>query len=115
MTNRSPIQDARTLRQRQTKAEALACVQARLSVELDGEYHETQLPKDVAREAFLKSKGWAIIRFSNEEVLADPESVANAIARRLGLRYEFRQRRGGSSSVATRQRIELEKRNRSSK
>ena len=134
MSNRSPIRDARELRQQQTKAEALlwsvvrgkqvcqlkfrrqhpeppfildfACVQAMLCVELDGEYHEGQLDKDAARESFLRLKGWDIIRFTNEDVLADPESVAIAIARHLGLPYNFSHRHGGLSSVTTRQRIE---------
>lgn len=143
MPNRSPITDARELRQRQTQAESLrwsvvrgrqvcglkfrrqhpeppyildfACVSKKLSIELDGEYHEKQPEKDAAREAYLQRKGWDTIRFTNEDVLVDTESVAITIARHLGLKYEYRKRAGGLSSVADRQRIDRDQRHRTPK
>ncbi len=142
MTKRNAIDDARELRQRQTKAEALLWSVLRgkqvsnlkfrrqhpeppyvldfancghnLAVEIDGGYHDYQDEKDNTRERYLISKGWDIIRFSNEDVLADPEAVAIAIARQLKVEYEYRKRSGSSSSVADRQRIakDLNNRNR---
>ncbi|MEO9935143.1 endonuclease domain-containing protein [Rhodopirellula bahusiensis] len=141
MPRRSPIRDARELRRQQTEAESLlwsvvrgrqvchlkfrrqhpeppfildfACVSAMLGVELDGSYHEGQLSKDTEREAFLRRKGWDIIRFTNEDVLADPECVAIAIARHLSLQYEFKKRSGGLSSITDRHRLDREEKQRS--
>jgi very-short-patch-repair endonuclease len=137
MSKRNLIADARTLRENQTKAESLlwsvlrgkqvcdlkfrrqhpeppyildfACVSVKLCVELDGDYHEGQPEKDIARETFLKSKGWNIIRFTNDDVLADPELVAVAIARHIDLQYEFRKRPGGLSSVVDRRRVDRDR------
>lgn len=133
MAKRDPIKDARDLRRRQTEAESLlwsmlrskqlcgqkfrrqhpeppyvldfACIEKRLCVELDGEYHEHRPIEDFAREDYLKSKGWNIARFTNEELLKDPESVGIAIARYMGLQYSFKKRRGGISSAMDRQMI----------
>ena len=45
--------------------------------------------KDKSRQEKIEAKGWEVIRFSNEDVLSDIESVAIAIARHLGLPAEF--------------------------
>jgi very-short-patch-repair endonuclease len=117
---------ARELRQRQTKAESLlwevvrakrlcglkfrrqypigpffaefACVARKLIVELDGGYHDYQYADDLARQKFLEDQGWSVIRFSNEDVLKDVESVAISIARQLGLDLSFGRRVGVASA-----------------
>ena len=108
---------AKELRQNQTKAESLlwellrgkqlcglkfrrqhpvdpyfadfACVSKQLIVELDGGYHDQTCDKDFKRQRLLEAQGWQVIRFRNEDVLENVESVARAIATHLGLEYEF--------------------------
>jgi primosomal protein N' (replication factor Y) len=91
---------ARTLRREPTEAEALlwrllraravamkfrrqhpvppfvvdfACVAARVVVELDGGQHGR--PRDAARDAALAARGWTMLRYWNNDVLANPEGV----------------------------------------
>ena len=54
-----------------------ACLPLRLIIELDGGYHElpTQQMNDKERTKCLESKGFKVIRFSNEEVLGDIEGT----------------------------------------
>lgn len=109
---------SRELRSRQTKAESLiwtvlrakrlaglkfrrqhpigpyfvdfACVEKKVVVELDGGYHDLQYDQDRQRQAFLQSQGWQVIRFCNEDVLADVEAVAISIARQIGVEPVFK-------------------------
>lgn len=57
------------------------CVSLKLIIELDGwthEFEKTQA-KDKIKEKFLKSKGYKVIRFTNEQVYGDIEVVLNEI------------------------------------
>ena len=121
---------AKKLRQRQTKPESLlwellrskqlcglkfrrqhpikpyfadfACVSEHLIVELDGGYHEQTEEGDIQRQNYLEAKGWKVVRFTNEDVLADVESVAKAIAAHLGLEYVLARRpRDGSGMMSS--------------
>ncbi len=111
-------QNARDLRSRQTAAESLlwgvlrnrklcnqkfrrqhpigpwivdfACVEHKLAIELDGGYHDLVGEADLARQSALESFGWTVLRFENDEVLADVNSVAIGIARTLGLEATVR-------------------------
>jgi very-short-patch-repair endonuclease len=56
------------------------CPQLLLVVEVDGRSHDGQDAADRARQAALERLGYAVLRVSNDEVLADLE----AVARRLG-------------------------------
>ena len=119
--NPSRTERSRELRSRQTKAESwiwtvlrgkrlaglkfrrqhpvgpyfadFACVEKDAVVELDGGYHDVQYEKDRQRQAFLESEGWQVIRFSNEEVLADVEAVAISIARQIDVEPVFKGKR----------------------
>jgi very-short-patch-repair endonuclease len=46
------------------------CVGAKLIVEADGSQH-AESPRDKARDAYLESQGWKVLRFWNNEVLQD--------------------------------------------
>jgi very-short-patch-repair endonuclease len=74
-----------------------ACVKHMLIVELDGEYHDQVVEADLERQAFLENLGWKVLRFTNEDVKRDVEAVGIAIAKYLGLKFEF-QRPGGMKS-----------------
>ena len=79
-----------------------ACVSQKVIVELDGEDHDSTEKKDLDRQRFLINKGWRVIRFTNEDVLRDVESVLRAIASSVNVDFE-RQRRsnqlGGMFSI----------------
>ena len=59
-----------------------ACLQARLIVEVDGGQH-AGAAGDARRDAFLRSCGFRVLRFWNDEVLRNPEGVCEVILRRL--------------------------------
>lgn len=112
---------ARSLRATQTKAESLlwtairsrrlsglkfrrqhpigqfiadfACIEKRLVVELDGGYHDVIVQQDRNRQQEIEEQGWAVVRFTNEDVLDDVDSVAIAIARAAGVEPTLRGRK----------------------
>ena len=55
------------------------CHEANLAIELDGGQHSETIAKDEARSAFLKDKGIDVLRFWNNEVLAETEAVLEKI------------------------------------
>ena len=55
------------------------CVEARLIVELDCGQHGVQVEKDAARTEALEAAGYTVIRFWNNEVLANTEGVLETI------------------------------------
>ena len=67
-----------------------ACERLRLILEVDGGVHERDdvVLRDFIRQAELETLGWTVVRFTNAEVLRQPERVAIAIrqhAKQLGL------------------------------
>jgi len=67
-----------------------ACLPLKLIVELDGGYH--QLPEqqlsDEERTTWLNSKGFKVLRFSNEEVIGNIEGTLETIKKNI---YERKQ------------------------
>ena len=59
------------------------CVEQKLVIELDGGYHDYVAEEDLARQKSLERAGYRVLRFANEDVLADVEAVAIAIGRSL--------------------------------
>jgi len=56
-----------------------ACFEARLIIEADGGQHLEQKKEDDVRTAFLEARGFRVLRFWNHEILAETESVLEAI------------------------------------
>ena len=58
------------------------CDELKLCVEIDGEIHNTEENRyyDEQREEILRSRGLNVLRFSNDEVLKDINSVLKRIA-----------------------------------
>ncbi len=52
---------------------------AKLIIELDGSQHLEQVDYDVERTKYLESQGYKVIRFWNNDVMKDIESVIRAI------------------------------------
>jgi very-short-patch-repair endonuclease len=61
-----------------------ACHEARLIVEIDGGQHDRSSPQEAERSGFLQNEGYRILRFWNNEVLANPDGVHATIADELG-------------------------------
>ena len=80
-----------------------ACVSQKLVVEVDGGYHDETVEADRLRQALLEQQGWRVIRFTDREVEEDAEAVARAIAKHIGVAYEFSARvRDGSGQKSVR-------------
>ena len=56
----------------------------RLAIELDGETHVGREEYDDARTRWLATQGWKVIRFTNGDVMTNPDGVATAILTTLG-------------------------------
>ena len=56
-----------------------ACVDAMLIVELDGSQHLEQARYDGQRDEFLKKKGFRVLRFWNNQALAETDLVLEEI------------------------------------
>ena len=61
------------------------CRDKQLVIEVDGGYHSerTQQEDDAVRQQWLEQNGYAVIRFSNEEVLVDIEGTISTIINSL--------------------------------
>ncbi|HEX2763672.1 MAG TPA: DUF559 domain-containing protein [Allosphingosinicella sp.] len=58
-----------------------ACRTARLGIELDGGQHNAE--RDAARTAVIETYGYRVLRFWNNDVLADTHGVLEAIRHEL--------------------------------
>jgi very-short-patch-repair endonuclease len=61
------------------------CHGARLVIELDGGAHRApdRIEHDAERQAWIESRGYRVLRFTNELVLADPIDVAREVWRHI--------------------------------
>ena len=55
------------------------CFERRVIVEVDGGQHAEQVPYDEQRTRWLEAQGYLVLRFWNNDVLANTEAVAQAI------------------------------------
>jgi very-short-patch-repair endonuclease len=55
------------------------CLHPRLVIEVDGGQHSEKLEHDAKRTAYLESLGYQVVRFWNNEVLGDIDSVLGHI------------------------------------
>ena len=61
----------------------LICLSKKLIIELDGGQHATQIVYDEKRTSWLESQGFKVLRFWNNEVLTNTESVLEIILKHL--------------------------------
>lgn len=59
-----------------------ACIEHHLVVEADGGQHVDNVD-DERRTAWLERQGWRVLRFWNNDILANPRGVAEAILQAL--------------------------------
>ncbi|MCA0456980.1 MAG: endonuclease domain-containing protein [Chloroflexi bacterium] len=55
------------------------CYEARLVVELDGGIHANQVEADAIRQEIIEAQGYTVLRFTNEQLANDLESVLTMI------------------------------------
>ncbi len=60
------------------------CLEQKLVIELDGSQHMEQLRYDSERTAFLEKAGYKVVRFWDNDVLAQSEGVMQVIYDALG-------------------------------
>ena len=60
-----------------------ACMSEKLIIELDGGQHALQKNNDMVRDNWLEQEGYRVLRFWNNEVLENLESVLDVIYRHL--------------------------------
>ena len=60
-----------------------ACIPIKLIIEIDGLYHSLpqQQISDKQRTSWLEKRGWKVIRFTNEEIFSNLDSVLDTIKR----------------------------------
>ncbi|ENO0503101.1 DUF559 domain-containing protein [Escherichia coli] len=63
-----------------------ACCSARVVVELDGGQHDLAVPYDSRRTSWLESQGWTVLRFWNNEIDCNEETVLENILQELNRR-----------------------------
>ena len=58
-----------------------ACHHAELIVEIDGDTHfsDAGLQKDIERDGYLRARGYRIVRFTNLDVMTNPEGVYTTV------------------------------------
>jgi very-short-patch-repair endonuclease len=61
----------------------LVCFEQKLIIEIDGGQHSDQVKRDAARDRHLKSRGYRVIRFWNNEVLGNINAVLDHIYKSL--------------------------------
>jgi len=59
------------------------CLEPKLIIELDGGQHATQIEYDAKRSSYLNSLGFKVLRFWNNDVLSNLESVLESIQLQL--------------------------------
>jgi very-short-patch-repair endonuclease len=62
-----------------------ACHEARLVIEIDGGQHEPPAYREDERSQFLQDQGYRVLRFWDNEVMANLEGVHQLIADALGV------------------------------
>ena len=62
-----------------------ACHGLKLAIEIDGDSHGTDAAKayDLARTSFIQSEGYRVLRFTNDDVLKNPEGVFKTVTRAI--------------------------------
>jgi very-short-patch-repair endonuclease len=60
------------------------CLEQRLVIEVDGGQHAERTSQDAKRDAWLRSQGYRILRYWNNEVLSQTEGVVQVIMGALG-------------------------------
>jgi very-short-patch-repair endonuclease len=80
------------------------CLEKRLIIEVDGGQHSEQIAYDSERDAWLKSQGFGILRFWDNQVLKETEAVNEIIVEVLSCKgypptYILPRKGGGGTKI----------------
>ena len=75
------------------------CLDKKLIIEVDGKIHESQVNEDAKRTEILENDYFKVIRFTNEEVLGNIESVLKTIRHELSQRESVKSEQVPPSGV----------------
>jgi very-short-patch-repair endonuclease len=59
------------------------CPEKRITIELDGKHHDYQLMYDKTRDTYLQSLGVTVLRFKNDQVANDLDTILEKIVNSL--------------------------------
>jgi len=59
------------------------CLEKNIIIEIDGGQHVLDVDKDSSRDEWLKSEGFEVLRYWNNEVLKETSNVLDDIQRRM--------------------------------
>ena len=65
-----------------------ACFERRVIIEIDGSQHASAHTYDSRRDRYLSARGFRVLRFWNNEVLENPDGVAQIIRAALPISAE---------------------------
>jgi len=84
-----------------------ACLHAGLVIELDGETHASGLAQsnDATRDDYLAGRGFSVLRFSNDDVMTNPEGVFTVISTALATRPTSQRAATPSPTLPARGRV----------
>lgn len=77
------------------------CFEEKIIIELDGKLHEMQKERDAERDAWLERQGFKVLRFWNDEVTQNMESVLQKIKAVTPPRPAMGEGAGGEGSTQT--------------
>jgi very-short-patch-repair endonuclease len=60
-----------------------ACVEKLVAVELDGAGHFDDVAYDAARDAWLRARGWRVLRFTNDQLVSGLSLVLETVVSTL--------------------------------
>ena len=60
-------------------SEPLVCFEKKIIIEVDGGQHAVETKKDTERDEWLRSQGFKVLRFWNNEVLTNTQGVLEAV------------------------------------
>ncbi|GAB1858292.1 hypothetical protein MHTCC0001_31290 [Flavobacteriaceae bacterium MHTCC 0001] len=75
------------------------CLDKKLIVEVDGKIHDSQVEEDTKRTEILENDHYKVIRFKNEEILGDIDTVLEKITEELSQRVSIKSENNKSGQV----------------
>ncbi|WP_452222345.1 leucine--tRNA ligase [Lacinutrix salivirga] len=79
------------------------CLDKKLIVEVDGKIHDSQIEEDTLRTQQLENDNYKVIRFKNEEVLGDIDTVLSKISEELTERESIKKNKEKSDYSSSKQ------------
>jgi very-short-patch-repair endonuclease len=76
------------------------CAEAKIAIELDGQIHDRQKDYDLARQRIIESHGIKVIRFMNEMIMNNINTVLDSIRKACIFPSPSAMERGATNALA---------------